>query len=157
MQAEHGVSFELRLLHNAIKRRITITPPPCATTTHLHGMIIGFLAEHDGQDLFQKDVENEFHIRRSTVSTVLKLMEKNGLIRRESVPQDARLKRLVLTEQAWKLHANMDERLRMLDELLIRGISPEDLAGFNRAIRQMQENMEIPADTIPKNGGKVNQ
>ena len=86
MQAEHGVSFQLRLLHNAIKRRITTVspPPPCATTTHLHGMIIGFLAEHEGQDLFQKDVEYEFHIRRSTASTVLKLMENanSGIFRK---------------------------------------------------------------------------
>lgn len=156
MQAEHGVSFQLRLLHNAIKRRITTVspPPPCATTTHLHGMIIGFLAEHEGQDLFQKDVEYEFHIRRSTASTVLKLMEKNGLIRRESVPQDARLKRLILTDQAWDLHTKMDGRLQMLDELLIRGITPEDLAGFNRAIQQMQKNMEMPVASNPINGGK---
>ena len=117
-------------------------------------MIIGFLAEHEGQDLFQKDVEYELHIRRSTASTVLKLMEKNGLIRRESVPQDARLKRLILTDQAWDLHTKMDVRLQMLDELLIRGITPEDVAGFNRAIQQMQKNMEMPVASNPINGGK---
>ena len=36
---------------------------------------------------------------RSTVTGVVKLMERKGLIRRESVSSDARLKKLVLTEK----------------------------------------------------------
>ena len=48
-------------------------------------------------DVYQKDIEEEFRIRKSTVTGILKLLEKNGFIRRESVPQDARLKRIVPT------------------------------------------------------------
>ena len=51
-------------------------------------------------DLRQKDFEQQFNIRRSTASNILALIEKNGLIQRESVPYDARLKKIVLTDKA---------------------------------------------------------
>lgn len=42
--------------------------------------------------IFQKDLETEFCIGRSTVTNILNLMEKKGFVRRESVSYDARLK-----------------------------------------------------------------
>ena len=44
-------------------------------------------------DIYQRDVEKEFQIRRSTVTGTLQLLEKKGFIRRESVEWDARLKK----------------------------------------------------------------
>ena len=61
------------------------------------------------RDIFQKDVETEFSIGRSTVTNILKLMEKKGYIRREAVPQDGRLKRLVLLDKGMALNQTMRE------------------------------------------------
>ena len=66
--------------------------------TAMHGWILGYLCRNEDKDIFQKDIEAEFKICRSTVTNILKLMEKKGYIRRESVPYDARLKKLVLTD-----------------------------------------------------------
>ena len=46
------------------------------------------------RDIYQKNLEEEFQVRKSTVSGILKLMEKNGFIYRESVKEDARLKKV---------------------------------------------------------------
>ena len=43
-------------------------------------------------------------ITRSTVTNILQLMERKGYIERRSVPQDARLKQLVLTEEGICFH-----------------------------------------------------
>ena len=51
------------------------------------------LLETMHRDLYQKDVEEEFQVRKPTATGILKLMEKNGYIYRESARQDARLKR----------------------------------------------------------------
>ena len=50
--------------------------------------------------IIRKDIEEEFQIRKSTVTGILQLMEKNGFIYRESVEKDARLKRIVPTKKA---------------------------------------------------------
>ncbi len=54
--------------------------------------------------MFQRDIEREFSITRSTVTNILQLMERKGYIERRSVPQDARLKQLVLTEEGICFH-----------------------------------------------------
>ena len=45
--------------------------------TRKNGWIIGdYLASNRDKDIFQKDIEYNFSIRRSTVSGILQLMEK---------------------------------------------------------------------------------
>ena len=61
--------------------------------TMMHGWIIRYLYENREQDIFQKDIEQRFAVGRSTVTNLLQLMEKKGFVRRESVKQDARLKK----------------------------------------------------------------
>ena len=48
---------------------------------------------------FQKDIEQRFAVGRSTVTNLIQLMEKKGFVKRESVKQDARLKKVILTEK----------------------------------------------------------
>ena len=48
--------------------------------THMQSMIICFLVHRGDEPVYQKDIEREFGIRRSSVTTILQLMEKNGLI-----------------------------------------------------------------------------
>ena len=42
------------------------------------------------KDIYQKDIEKEFQIRRSTATGILQLLEKNGFLIRETVEWDAR-------------------------------------------------------------------
>ena len=43
--------------------------------------------------MFQRDVEQVFSLSRSTATGILQQLEEKGLLRRESVPSDARLKK----------------------------------------------------------------
>ena len=61
--------------------------------TMMHGWIIRYLYENREQDIFQKDIEQRFAVGRSTVTNLIQLMEKKGFVKRESVKQDARLKK----------------------------------------------------------------
>ena len=50
-----------------------------------NGYIISYLCENEDKNIFQRDIEREFDLSRSTVSTILKELEKEGLIERKSV------------------------------------------------------------------------
>ncbi len=65
--------------------------------------ILRYLREHPSEDVFQRDLETAFKLRRSTISRTVELMEQKELIRRESVNGDARLKRLCLTPKAERI------------------------------------------------------
>ena len=93
--------------------------------TGMHGYLLRYLYENQERDVFQRDIEKAFSISRSSVTVTLQLMEKNGLIRRESVAQDARLKRIVLTQKARDLHRQIEADILAFESNLARGISEE--------------------------------
>lgn len=107
------------------------------------GQIIHFLSENGGKrEIFQRDIEVEFAIRRPTATGILQLMEKNGLLLRQPVPQDARLKKLILTPKAHALNARITSSVVQLEAQLVAGISPDELEVFRRILGKMRENLE---------------
>ena len=97
----------------------------------MQAMIVHHLIIHEKQgDIFQKDLENAFQMRRSTATGILQLMEQHGIIRREPVEHDGRLKRLVLTEQARAMDEYITERMQQMEQLLRQGITEDELKGW---------------------------
>ncbi|MDO4155218.1 MAG: MarR family transcriptional regulator [Oscillospiraceae bacterium] len=111
--------------------------------TGMHGWLIHFLYMRQDTPVYQRDIEKTFSIRRSTVTATLNRMEENGLIVRESVPEDARLKRIVLTEKAISLHLSLEHEHARFEQVLTDGISPEELAQFQKTLTIMCQNLEI--------------
>lgn len=99
------------------------------------------LLESLHRDLYQKDIEEEFQIRKSTVTGILKLMEKHGYIYRESVKKDARLKRIVPTAKAEEMRPKILEHIQKTEARLIEGIAPEDVLICKKALGQMLCNL----------------
>ena len=123
------IGHELRTLDNMMSRNLMAAARERGVDelTAMHGWILGYLCRNEDKDIFQKDIEAEFKICRSTVTNILKLMEKKGYIKRESVPYDARLKKLVLTDTGRELHEKTKDMIDMLEEQTVEGISKEDL------------------------------
>ena len=109
--------------------------------TGMHGYLLRYLYENQERDVFQRDIEKAFFISRSSVTVTLQLMEKNGLIRRESVAQDARLKRIVLTQKARDLHRQIEADILAFESNLARGISEEEQEVFLRVAKKILENL----------------
>ena len=72
-----------------------------------------------------EDIEREFGIRRSSVTTILQLMEKNGLITRCSDEKDARLKRIRLTSAGREANLRMRDTINEVENELCRAITAE--------------------------------
>ena len=100
------IPAQIRRVDNLIFRKINqfARENDVEQATPMHGWIIGYLYRHRDTPVFQRDIEREFSITRSTVTNILQLMERKGYIERRSVPQDARLKQLVLTEEGICFH-----------------------------------------------------
>lgn len=109
--------------------------------TMMHGWIIRYLYEHQKKDVYQRDLEQHFSIRRSTVTGIIQLMEKKGYICRESVKQDARLKRVRLTPKGISTHEEIEEMIARMESHILRGIKEEDMNIFYKVLRQIRENV----------------
>ena len=89
--------------------------------------IMGFLFMMEGtRDIFQKDIEREFHIRPSSVSSVLSTMEENGYIHRICGCPDGRLKKLVLTDKARALQSDITRSMQEVESELGAFLSDEE-------------------------------
>ncbi len=146
MHPKKSVGLELRTLVNLIKRQVHQTSDTISKEknhlTPMHGWAIGYLYENQDKDVFQKDFEKEFSIRRSTASRILTSMENHGLIARESVHYDTRLKKIVLTEEAIRIHSVIMDQMAKFEQKLIQGIPEEKLEIFFEVVDEMKHNME---------------
>ena len=113
---------------------------PTPTPTQLQ--IIGYLIKHRDEDVYQKELEKLFNLKRATVSGVLQTMEKNGLISRVVDHKDTRTKKILLNEKTRELFFIGKQRLDELEKVLFEGFSKEDLCVLQEALKQMQKNME---------------
>lgn len=89
-------SVAIRSLHNVVNRYLRVTRPEAAEDISNGNVdVIVYLARHDNEEIFPQDIEQRFGVTRSTSCRVLGLMEQKGLIAREPVKRDARLKNRV--------------------------------------------------------------
>ncbi|MBQ4443196.1 MAG: MarR family transcriptional regulator [Clostridia bacterium] len=109
--------------------------------TGTHGYILGYLAKHQDAPVYQKDIEQHFGIRRSSASNVLTLMEKNGLVERHSVKEDARLKRIVMTEKGEALHRDTVSAFERIAAQAVEGVDEKDLEVFYNVLNAIQRNL----------------
>jgi len=99
------------------------------------------LIKHQDEDVFQRDLEKEFVMRRPTATNFIKKMEQAELIRREPVAYDARLKKIILTDKAFKLQAGMMAKKQEFETLLRDGLSDEEIGQFITTIQKIKHNL----------------
>lgn len=109
--------------------------------TGTHGRVLGYLHRREGEDIYQKDIERVFSIRRSTASQMLQLMEKNGLIERKGVDKDARLKKIMMTEKGKQINCEAVAALQRLDKMALAGIETQKLQTFFEVLDEIKRNL----------------
>ena len=138
------VGFEIHRTAHMMSRRLEgdVKDRGIDEVTLTHGWIIRFLYENRDKDIYQKDIEKYFLVGRSTVAGSIKLMEKKGLVRREFVECDARLKKVLLTEKGIHAHETIEAMIEELNSGLLEGIGQKETEIFLKVIRKIKENIE---------------
>ena len=138
------IPAQLRRVDNLIFRRLNqfSRANGVEQTTPMHGWIIEYLYRHRDTPVFQRDIEREFSITRSTVTNILQLMERKGYIQRQSVPQDARLKQLVLTEEGVRFHENTILSFHQTDDYVANLLTEEENAELLRLLNKLRDALK---------------
>ena len=138
------VGFEIHRTGHMMSRRLEagVKAEGIDEITLSHGWIIRFLYENRERDIYQKDIEKYFLVGRSTVTNSIQLMEKKGLVRREFVECDARLKKVLLTEKGIQSHETIENMIAEMNSGILEGIDEQDAQVFLKVIRRIRENIE---------------
>ena len=138
------IPAQIRRVDNLIFRKINqfARENDVEQATPMHGWIIEYLYRHRNTPVFQRDIEREFSITRSTVTNILQLMERKGYIERRSVPQDARLKQLVLTEEGIRFHENTIRSFHQTDDYVARLLTEEENTELLRLLNKLRDALQ---------------
>lgn len=141
-EMKQNIGNKIRVIHNYIdkyfhtsweKAGIEPTRMQCAT---LH-----YLRHHEGEDVFQKDLEAAFSISGATATNILKVMEKDGLIVRIPMENDARLKKLVMTEKGMRYDEVARTNVIRLGEGMEKGFTEEEITRFREYLDRLTQNI----------------
>ena len=138
------IGAEIRVLANLIGRNFNEinSGDECYDLTGPQSLILAYLYKHQNDDVFQKDIELEFNIRRSSATGVLKCLEAHDFIRRETINRDARLKKIILTPKALEFKDTLEKYIQEMEHTLTKNLEPEEINEFIRIIGKMKRNLE---------------
>ena len=135
---------EIRIISNLMRRNLdkSAALTRSKNITGTGGWLLGYLYANRDRDIYQRDVEKEFSIRRATSSKVITGLEGKGFVRRESVDCDARLKKLVLTEEGIKIQRDVCRELDDFDEKLISVLTKDEQETLFELLGKIKNSLE---------------
>lgn len=136
------VGRKINILSQKIKRRIGKVSSEYGISS-IQAKILGYIYSNiEKKDIFQKTIEEEFDIRKSSVTSVLTLMEKNGLIKRVSVSGDARLKKITLTDKGIEIHKSIYKEIENLENTISDTLTDKELDQFDEYLVRLINKLE---------------
>ncbi len=137
---EHVV-YEIKTLSNLIDRDLMITHKNMfnnlVTPTQLQ--IIKYILNHE--ETFQSDLEKYLKVRRSTISGILKTMERNNIIKKIKSENDDRINKIELTDICKDKITKVKKDALNYEEKLTFNISEQELKIFLNVIEKIKQNI----------------
>jgi MarR family transcriptional regulator, repressor for mepA len=105
--------------------------------------IIGFVCfkQREGIIVNQKDIEEAFELKGSSITSLLQGLQRKNFIARRSDPDDERRKIVTVLPKAEALVSDFEVVFREIDERMMQGITPEQQQLLAQALEQMVRNL----------------
>ena len=104
--------------------------------------------------LSQEDIAAELRVDKGSVARAVNKLHSMGFIDRVEGEKDRRINRIYPSEKMLSIHEiNLKARDEILD-ILIRGMTEEEIEVFDRAIVRMRENVVTEVSGCRKTGEK---
>ncbi len=119
--------------------------------TSAQSHILRYLSENKDRVVYPKDIERRFGLTHPTVSGVLQRLEAKQFIVCTPDPNDRRYKRIALTERARQQQQDICRYFTELEQVLIRGMEPDEVQTFLRLIELSTQNLQQCLDKEESN------
>jgi DNA-binding MarR family transcriptional regulator len=100
-----------------------------------YGSILVPLFEEDG--LRMGEIGRRARLAKQTMTTMVRLLERDGLVRREPDPADGRASLVFLTRRARQFRPVADDVLGELDEMVGSRLSRDQRMALKRALKEV--------------------
>ena len=140
--ALEDLGLEVRILSNLIYNRLNQTTMEIDNLTIHQYWILSYLTANLDKEIYQKEIEQLFSIKRSTTNEMLRTMEMRGFIRRTVSSEDARRNILSVTEEGIAAREQLDQNLGQFMLQFFGDIPHSELEQFQRTLQTLRHNIE---------------
>jgi DNA-binding MarR family transcriptional regulator len=102
-----------------------------------YGSLLLPLFEEDGLRMGQ--IAARARLSKQTMTTLVRLCERDGLVTRQRDSDDGRAFRIYLTDRAKTFRPVAEEVLRVLDQTVLAALGERQKAGLSRALKGVME------------------
>ena len=138
MKSQYPIGLHINKLSRLISRKVdaAVLSAIDDNITVSQAYVIDFITDNNDRDVFQKDLEMEFDLKRSSVSLMLNNMEKHDLIKR------VRLKKIILTEKAIELSKKIAYAIDSVEGILAENLNQDEINTFLNLLNKIRTNIE---------------
>ena len=136
------IGRNIREVLNMFRRNIEYAANESGITV-VQGRLLHYInVTGKNKEVYQKDIETEFNIRRSSASEMLQKLENKGLIVRLADPKDKRVKKIILTNRGEKLENTVFSQVCNYEKELVKDIPEENIDIFLEVLDSIKNNLE---------------
>ncbi|MGL4874100.1 MAG: MarR family winged helix-turn-helix transcriptional regulator [Clostridium sp.] len=90
----------------------------------------------------QKEIADALHIKPSTITVMIKRLEKKEFIYRQSDENDGRVSRIFLSSKGFDVCENLKVLTRKMDKICLENFTNEEIETLNNLLLKVKTNLE---------------
>ena len=105
--------------------------------------ILGFVLKQSKKgEITQKDIENFGNVRKSSVSSIISNLEKNGFIVRKPSEKDSRVNIILPTEKAQEIERKINAKKKKVENEIFSCFSEEEIEQCGKLLSELQKKIK---------------
>lgn len=132
---------KIRELNNLLCKSIRIWEKK-STINSTQFQIVMYLIKHEDEEICQKDLENETHLKKASITGTLDSLEDKDVIVRKPSDSDKRRNVITLSERIKSNVALVKDKIYELENILQKSVEKEEVEIFNRTLDRMINNIK---------------
>lgn len=133
---------EIRDIALLMGKKLTKNYDPSDNLNNTQIQILLYLVHHSNEEVCQKDLEIETHLKKASITGTLDSLEDKGMIVRRKSNEDKRKNIVVLSEKASKLKKTLRADYIATDKKMKKDISEEELEKFFSVLDKIKLNLK---------------
>lgn len=133
---------EIKDLDALINKKITKRYNPSDFLNNTQIQILLYLIKHKNEEICQKDLEIETHLKKASITGTLDSLEDKQMIVRKQSEDDKRKNIILLSEHASKIKNELSDRYKEIEKCMRNNISENELEQFYSTLEKMKQNIK---------------
>lgn len=140
MQEKAPIGYLVNKISNILKR--SADENLVSENMTVEQLMVMKMIHENGGSVGQKEIEKEFGVRRSTVTSAMQILEKKGFIERSPSPHDSRAKIVTLTSAGEEKNAKLINFIKMRDKRFLSPLNESERETLSALLLKLLKNTE---------------